>query len=76
MGWRREALHQLGSWTITLCTWSDGQAKLKTRHKKIGPHGLAALPDTKKKLCGDEVPLLAVTPVPASSSFPVGFWII
>lgn len=37
---------------------------------------LAALPDTKKKLCRGEILLLAVTPVPASSSFPVGFWII
>lgn len=75
IGWRREATHQLGSWTVPSCTRNDGQAKLKTRPKNW-PHGLAALPDTKEKLYRDELPPLAVTPVPDSSSVLVGFWII
>lgn len=75
MGWRREALYQLGSGTVHGVLGVTARPNWKPDIKNW-PRGLVALPDTKKKLCRDEIAPLAVTPVLAFSSFLVSFWII
>lgn len=50
VGWQGEAIHQLGSWTIISCTWGDGQARLKTRHKKNWPYSFRSFTRHKEEI--------------------------